>query len=201
MKTSKVSKGLFQVLDVGFFCFGRSFDVWSMFFTLLLLNKIRNLNSGQQFRIQRQTLITLFLVGAFLKNKVDYSNRLLSEIFFRYTWTVQHFFNFGNAPFGKLHTTFEQWNVLTSRLRQKHNPWRISLRRQSGKNSDCNKSVVVFCGLFNCIITHASQDSRKVECNIFLDSCANTVCKLRRIAKKHFSRFSRFLKLCGFFTK
>ena len=52
-----------------------------MFFTLLLMNKNRNLNSGRQFRLQRQTLITLFSVSAFFKKRVDYSHRLLSEIF------------------------------------------------------------------------------------------------------------------------
>ena len=38
-----------------------------------------------------------------------------------------------------------------------------TLRRQSGKNCDCNKSVVVLCGFLNCIITHAFQELTKVE--------------------------------------
>ena len=38
-----------------------------------------------------------------------------------------------------------------------------ALRRQSGKNGDCNKSVVVLCGFLNCIITHAFQELTKVE--------------------------------------
>ena len=38
-----------------------------------------------------------------------------------------------------------------------------TLRRQSGKNGDCNKSVVVLCGFLNCIITHAFQELTKVE--------------------------------------
>ena len=39
----------------------------------------------------------------------------------------------------------------------------VALRRQSGKNGDCNKSVVVLCGFLNCIITHAFQELTKVE--------------------------------------
>ena len=38
-----------------------------------------------------------------------------------------------------------------------------TLRRQSGKNGDCNKFVVVICGFLNCIITHAFQELTKVE--------------------------------------
>ena len=38
-----------------------------------------------------------------------------------------------------------------------------TLRRQSGKNSDCNTTVVVLYGFFNCIIIHAVQELRKVE--------------------------------------
>ena len=38
-----------------------------------------------------------------------------------------------------------------------------AIRRQSGKNGDCNKSVVVLCGFLNCIITHAFQELTKVE--------------------------------------
>ena len=70
----------------------------------------------------------------------------------------------------------------------------MTLRRQSWQNSDCNKSVVVLCGFFNCIITHAFQELRKVERTIFLDSCTDTVCNLRRIAKRKFLSFLSILE-------
>ena len=89
---------------------------------------------------------------------------------------------------------WEKWKMITPRECMMDacitatliNWFNSPLRRQSGKNCDCNKSVVVLCGFFNCIITNAFQELRKVEWNIFLDSCTYSVCNLRRIAKKIF---------------
>ena len=65
---------------------------------------------------------------------------------------------------------------------------RATLRRQSGENSDCNNSVLVLCGLFNCIIIHA-----------ILALIACVFCEESPNAK--FDLFPDFSKFCGFFTK
>ena len=78
---------------------------------------------------------------------------------------------------------------------------RTTLRRQSGKNRDCNKSVVVLYGFFNCIITHAFQELRKVEWIFFWILALIPCVTYEESPKGNFSHFSRFLKLCGFFTK
>ena len=94
---------------------------------------------------------------------------------------------------------YRRWLVKRVWMRTEWVQERTTLRRQSGKNRDCNKSVVVLYGFFNCIITHAFQELRKVEWSgieiFFLDSCTNTVCNLRRIAKRKFFSFLSILEI------
>ena len=79
------------------------------------------------------------------------------------------------------------------------NSTRITLRRQSGKKSDSNKSVVVLRGFFICIIKRVFSRLEKSGVKHFLDTCTNTCVTCEESPKTNFHLFLSVLKIVWIF--